>query len=194
MAGGKETPRQKMIGLMYLVLTAMLALNVSKAILKGYLSINDSIEESKRSMAENNKRLTEAFKNSIALNKAAEPYYNQAQASQKEIAELFKYVDLVKGNFMRVVAGLPDGTNVLGDTINLRHEPWTPIIDNYDVPTQVLIGVDEHNPNKGPLSADELKRKLITLHDNLIGQLDKMQKNPKEKLLPDDYQNLKKIH
>lgn len=35
MAGNsKETPRQKMIGLMYLVLTAMLALNVSKDILK----------------------------------------------------------------------------------------------------------------------------------------------------------------
>jgi hypothetical protein len=33
MAGGKETPRQKMIGLMYLVLTAMLALNVDSAVL-----------------------------------------------------------------------------------------------------------------------------------------------------------------
>ena len=47
MAGGKETPRQKMIGLMYLVLTAMLALNVSKSILNGYLSVNDSLEKSK---------------------------------------------------------------------------------------------------------------------------------------------------
>ena len=53
MAGGKETPRQKMIGLMYLVLTAMLALNVSKAILKGYLSVNDSLEKSKRNMGAN---------------------------------------------------------------------------------------------------------------------------------------------
>ena len=46
MAGGKETPRQKMIGLMYLVLTAMLALNVSKQILQGYLSVNESLEKS----------------------------------------------------------------------------------------------------------------------------------------------------
>ncbi|MCC6372839.1 MAG: hypothetical protein IT236_17680 [Bacteroidia bacterium] len=192
MAGGKETPRQKMIGLMYLVLTAMLALNVSKAILKGYLSINDSIEESKRNMALNNKRVTDAFKNSVLLNKGAEPYYNQALASQKEIDVMFKYVDELKGNFMRVVAGLPDGVKVLGDTINLRHEPWNPIIDNYDVPTQVLIGVDEHNPNTGPLSAAELRDKLTKLHDKLIAQLDNMQKNPKEKLLKDDYDNLKK--
>lgn len=43
MAGGKETPRQKMIGMMYLVLTALLALNVSKEILDAFVSINSSI-------------------------------------------------------------------------------------------------------------------------------------------------------
>ena len=30
MGGGKETPRQKMVGLMYLVLMALLAMNVSR--------------------------------------------------------------------------------------------------------------------------------------------------------------------
>ena len=53
--GGKETPRQKMIGLMYLVLTAMLALNVSKSILNGYLSVNESLEKTKKAITENNK-------------------------------------------------------------------------------------------------------------------------------------------
>ncbi len=33
MSGAKETPRQKMIGMMYLVYTALLAMNVSKDIL-----------------------------------------------------------------------------------------------------------------------------------------------------------------
>lgn len=45
MAGGKETPRQKMIGLMYLVLLAMLALQVSSAIIKKFQDINVSLEE-----------------------------------------------------------------------------------------------------------------------------------------------------
>jgi len=44
MAGGKETPRQKMIGLMYLVLTALLALNVSKQILDAFVAIEDNIQ------------------------------------------------------------------------------------------------------------------------------------------------------
>ena len=37
--GGKETPRQKMIGMMYLVLLALLAMNVSKSIIAAFMSI-----------------------------------------------------------------------------------------------------------------------------------------------------------
>jgi gliding motility-associated protein GldM len=44
MAGGKETPRQKMIGMMYLVLTALLALQVSSAIIEKFIFLNESLE------------------------------------------------------------------------------------------------------------------------------------------------------
>ena len=43
MAGAKETPRQKMIGMMYLVLTALLALQVNSAILMKFKLIDDSL-------------------------------------------------------------------------------------------------------------------------------------------------------
>ncbi|MBQ0008169.1 MAG: gliding motility protein GldM, partial [bacterium] len=46
MSGAKncpETPRQKMIGMMYLVLTAMLALNVAAEIINGYKMVNSSL-------------------------------------------------------------------------------------------------------------------------------------------------------
>src|SRR5690606_25504747 len=49
---GKETPRQKMIGMMYLVLTALLALQVSNAVLEKFAIINETlttlIEDGKR--------------------------------------------------------------------------------------------------------------------------------------------------
>jgi hypothetical protein len=45
MAGGKETPRQKMIGMMYLVLTALLALNVSKSILDAFVAIEENMQQ-----------------------------------------------------------------------------------------------------------------------------------------------------
>ena len=49
MGGAKncpETPRQKMIGMMYLVLTAMLALNVSADILNGFAMVDKSVRTS----------------------------------------------------------------------------------------------------------------------------------------------------
>ena len=46
MAGGKkETPRQRMIGMMYLVLTALLALNVSRSVLEKFVFINSTLEK-----------------------------------------------------------------------------------------------------------------------------------------------------
>ncbi|MEQ8360926.1 MAG: gliding motility protein GldM [Cytophagales bacterium] len=44
MAGGKETPRQKMIGMMYLVLTALLALQVSSSVMYKFKFLEEKIE------------------------------------------------------------------------------------------------------------------------------------------------------
>ena len=54
MSGAKncpETPRQKMIGMMYLVLTAMLALNVSSEILNGFTMVDNSLHKTKSKFA-----------------------------------------------------------------------------------------------------------------------------------------------
>jgi gliding motility-associated protein GldM len=44
MAGGKESPRQRMIGMMYLVLTALLALNISNAVLEKFVIVDSSLK------------------------------------------------------------------------------------------------------------------------------------------------------
>ena len=63
MAGGKETPRQKMIGMMYLVLTALLALQVSNAVLEKFAIINGTLEGLiHESSAKNNAHLTQIVK------------------------------------------------------------------------------------------------------------------------------------
>ena len=46
MGGGKETPRQKMVGLMYLVLMALLAMNVSKEIINAFVTLNNKLDSS----------------------------------------------------------------------------------------------------------------------------------------------------
>jgi len=52
MAGYKETPRQKMISMMYLVLTALLALNVSKEMLDAFIVVNESVELTNENFSE----------------------------------------------------------------------------------------------------------------------------------------------
>ncbi len=190
MGGGKETPRQKMIGMMYLVLTALLAMNVSKQILHGYIVVNESMEESKRSLTENNKRITESFANTINGNIAAKPYFDKAKEAQALLEEAGKYIDQVKFNVIAKTEKYENPKS--GDTAQLKYLETSGSIDNYDIPSHELIGSDAATPENTPLSALELKGKMTKLHNSLISMLDGMQTDKKTKILDDDFQGLKK--
>ena len=74
--GGKETPRQKMIGMMYLFLTAMLAINVSDSLLHRFLFINNTLEVSRdQTVGRNSNYLSN-------IQKAVEDRKNQAEDIQ----------------------------------------------------------------------------------------------------------------
>ncbi len=182
--GGKETPRQKMIGMMYLVLTALLAMNVSKQILRGYITVNESMEKSRENLAENNKRVTESFEHTINGNPAAAGYFEKAKEAQKMLKEMETYVDQVKYN----VIGASEETTK-ADTVHLK---FAQRIDDYDNPSRVLGVAEPSAPINGPLTAQELKGKMEKLVSNLVSLLDGMQTNPKTKLLPEDYESLKR--
>lgn len=184
MAGGKETPRQKMIGMMYLVLTALLAMNVSKTILKGYVRVNESIVRGRENLEDNNKRITQAFENTIAGNAAAQPYFEKAKVAQKLIDEAKKYVDAVKLN----VIGASEATTK-PDTVHLKYAQR---IDNYDDPSRVMGIAEPSTPQSGSLTAMEMKEKLNKVSADLLALLESMKNDPKTKLLDDDYNNLKK--
>ncbi len=61
MAGGKLTPRQKMINLMYLVFIAMLALNMSKEVLSAFGLMTEKFENANKASIESNKSLLETI-------------------------------------------------------------------------------------------------------------------------------------
>ncbi|MEN3041072.1 MAG: hypothetical protein ABDH66_06005 [Bacteroidia bacterium] len=65
MASGKLTPRQKMINLMYLVLTALLALNVSAEVLQAFQNLADSLQNTAEQFQKNNFDLGEAIKAAV---------------------------------------------------------------------------------------------------------------------------------
>ncbi|MES2761234.1 MAG: GldM family protein [Bacteroidota bacterium] len=189
MGGGKETPRQKMIGMMYLVLTALLAMNVSKQILQGYLSVNESLVKSKKNLTENNKRVTDAFQNSIGGNAAAKPYYEKALEAQKLINEVDHYISELRAKIVAHTEPTAQENEKIADTLNLRNMEK---MDDYDVPSHVLGISEPKEPEKGPFTAYELRQKLNGLHDKLVAMVDGMQKDPKTKFLAEDYEGIKK--
>ncbi|MBA3663307.1 MAG: hypothetical protein H0W61_03740 [Bacteroidetes bacterium] len=187
--GGKETPRQKMIGMMYLVLTALLAMNVTKQVLKGYVTVNDSIEKGRKNLDDNNKRITEAFQQAIGGNPGAAPYYEKALEVQKMIKTTVDYIDKVKGRVIKVNEGMPESAP---DTTTLKWTLKNGKIDGYDEPTRILIGPEANTPIKTEFSANELRTKIEGLVSGMIALMDKMQTDPKTKLYPADYESLKK--
>jgi gliding motility-associated protein GldM len=187
--GGKETPRQKMIGMMYLVLTALLAMNVSKQILQGYLSVNESLVKSKENLQDNNKRVLDAFKHSLEGNAAARPYFEKAEIAQKEINEVYKYIGELRAKIVAHTEPTALENEKIADTLNLRRMEK---IDDYDMPSHMLGLGEPKEPEKGPFTAYELRQKMNGLHDKLVALVDGMQKDPKTKFLDDDYQGIKK--
>ena len=65
MAGGKETPRQKMIGMMYLVLTALLALQIKDTVLEKFVLIENGLKVSNESFMDYNQNVLTSIQNDV---------------------------------------------------------------------------------------------------------------------------------
>jgi gliding motility-associated protein GldM len=104
MAGGKLSPRQKMINLMYLVFIAMLALNMSKEVLSAFGLLNEKITEGNvAATARNN-----SFMESLATKASDEPeQYAAVKAKADEVAsisnDLDSYLESIKTEMMATV-------------------------------------------------------------------------------------------
>ena len=85
-----ETPRQKMIGMMYLVLTAMLALNVSSEILEGFSMVDNSLHTTIASSELRNKGIYEDFQDLYNKNpEKVREWLTRAKEVQQKSTELY---------------------------------------------------------------------------------------------------------
>ena len=101
-----ETPRQKMIAMMYLVLTAMLALNVSAQILNGYTSIYESMTKSVQIAQGNNANLEYKFGSLKDQNPVkAKPMAPYVDSLVSESNKLYQYLDTFKHTLVMLVDG-----------------------------------------------------------------------------------------
>jgi len=97
MAHGKETPRQKMIGMMYLVLTAMLALNVSATVLDAFVLVDSGLSQTSKSFVIKNERLYNQMDRSYAVNPTkVGPWKSLTDEIKLKTSELFDYIQDLK--------------------------------------------------------------------------------------------------
>lgn len=177
MAGGKLPPRQKMIGMMYLVLTAMLALNVSKDILNAFIIVNDGLEKTSINFKDKIDAQHAAFENAYQENqKKVGPYYEKARNVEKRSNELFDYINMVKANIIAKTEGYPEIADAIGKdefgndtTVNIKNIGKK---DNYDTPTNEMIGSEPGSPKEGEYTARDLHQRMADFRDALLGYVE----------------------
>jgi len=171
MSGGKETPRQKMIGMMYLVLTALLALNVSKSILDAFVAIEENTQKgnivqfdrgtgfiadvkSEKSSTKNDAENKAKLEKLNYVLKKMEDIDLEASKMIKEIDELKLEILKESGENIEVTKD-KDEELILWTKPNDK-SPSLPMRmnlmavqakDQFDVPMHVIIGDDIKNPS-----------------------------------------------
>ncbi|MFS4483832.1 gliding motility protein GldM [Hyunsoonleella sp. 2307UL5-6] len=99
MAGGKQTPRQKMINLMYLIFIAMLALNMSKEVLSAFGLMNEKLTESNEATEARNASFVASLEQKAAdAPDKYKPLKQKADQIDKLAHDFDSYLKELKGN------------------------------------------------------------------------------------------------
>jgi gliding motility-associated protein GldM len=155
MAHGKETPRQKMIGMMYLVLTAMLALNVSKEVLDAFTLVDGGLTTTTSNFAAKNEGLYDKF--NIAFEQNPEKvgdWKTRAEEVRAKSNELYEFVNLCK---IEIVSkkdedAIHDGEVHLADVDSK---------DDTNIPAEIMLVKNRGTELKGKI--EEYREFLLTM-------------------------------
>jgi gliding motility-associated protein GldM len=164
MGHGKETPRQKMIGMMYLVLTALLALNVAKDILDAFVIVDEGLIKTTENFAEKNNLLYDEFtKAAISNPTKAGPYRDKAFEVKKKADDVYKMIQTLK---IQIIKKADKKTQAV-DAKNEIHPGKIQTKEVTDVPAEIMVG--DNNNGKGR----ELKAKFDDFRNYVLSLVDK---------------------
>ncbi|MFD2918331.1 gliding motility protein GldM [Terrimonas rubra] len=110
MALPKE-PRQKMINLMYLVLTCLLALNVSSEILNAFKTVNSSLEKTNTTVNASTSTILASLEEKTKKAETAERaniWYPKAQQAAALSKSVFDYIQSLKTKIITTAGGDPN--------------------------------------------------------------------------------------
>ena len=150
MAGGKETPRQKLIGLMYLVLLALLALQVSSAIIQKFQFLNSSLEQAVNNAKELNEGKIAAIEKAVKDNPRYQNILDEAKKVREESEAMSVYIAGLKETVIKETGGYDEKKQMVGLT-------------DEDKMARLMVGVEGGKKGQAP----ELKQKLNAYVDRM---------------------------
>jgi len=159
MGHGKETPRQKMIGMMYLVLTALLALNVSAEILNAFVLVDSSLGKTAENFQKKNEGVYAEFDNAYAENpgKAGE-WKEKADLIRVKTQELFDTIQGYKKEMVKKADGIESQYLINGNPKEIQKK------DENNIPSEIMILNQKGIELKGFIN--EYRDFLISLVDD----------------------------
>lgn len=101
-----DSPRQKMINLMYIVLMAMLALNVSSDVLNGFSLVDESLSRTTANSTVQNRSLYDGLADANRRNpEKIGPWFEKAMHVKSMSDSVYAYVDRLKLHIVRQADG-----------------------------------------------------------------------------------------
>jgi len=171
MASGNLSPRQKMINVMYLVLIALLALNVSKEILKSFhmieVSFNKAQDNLDAKIGEKMKGLEKSSKSDPTL----VPYFNRAEQARETTDELVSYINGIIKELEDLTEGRKEYEGEQDPSTLKSYETELKGSDNIETHANYFFVDAEGGPKPG-WRAEELEKRINETRENLIKLLE----------------------
>ena len=195
MAGGKLSARQKMINMMYLVLTALLALNVTKEILLAFTVLDNSLQKSTGNIEVKTEKIVQGLKKTAEDNNlGAKSALKFCVDANNETKALVDYIHRIKTELLRYSQGSIDpnqGDPKLAfkidpekksDYIETNQYPWI-VKKNGEMPELVSgDNLDDHvryfNEELNGKRGKDLEAKINETRVNLLNMMKKAQSDP----------------
>ena len=141
-----------MINLMYVVLMAMLALNVSNEVLNGFSIVEESLKRTTENAAKENQAIYDDFDDQLKANPAkVGPWYDKAQFVKLKSHELFTLAQELKV----AIAVEADGAD--GNPANLQNK------EDLEAATQVMLAPGRGRGEELKRAIDEYREKILRL-------------------------------
>lgn len=181
-----KEPRQLMINLMYLVLTAMLALNVSAEIIMAFFKIDDNTVQTNGLLAKANEAQTKGIAAEVEKKPQYKPMLVASEQATQIVKEFNSYIESLRSELTKEAGGLNP------DDYEDRTKAGRPVnFKNKEIPTRLFVSGEGDKKPIGP----ELKARIQETHDKLIGLIESLRKSiPIDVALikPEEIEQLKK--